>query len=193
MYSNLYNLDGIQTELRKKIERKEVALAAWQSVTFPTKKDGTAFKVLSKNISGAALYSEEYAMQPGENKLRVHGWGKTTGYVESYIYVYCHVSDLKDAKKIAKVENYMPKLSMLKQIYRFDLEDIKEAVANKIEQLQKDIDRLNHDLEVSSAAFAEFQKAYREALSKLAVDTGKDNNPSLYYMVVDTVTKHSYF
>lgn len=192
MSSNLYNLDGIQTEIRKDIERKEAILAAWQAVTFPTKKDGTPFKIMSKNISGAALRSEDYAMQPGENKLKVFAWGKTTGYVESYIYAYCHVCDLKDEKKIEKTQNYMPKQAYLKQIYCFDLEDIKEAVSAKIENTKVELEQLRDQLEASETVYTEFRKAYSEALSKLAIDSKKAENSNLYYMIVDTVTKHPY-
>ena len=187
MSNNLYNLDGIQTEIRKDIERKETALAAWQAVTFPTKKDGSAFKILSKNISGAGLYVDEYAMQPGENKLRVFSWSKSCGSVVSSIDVYCLVKYLKDERKIAKTENYMPKQTYLEQVYRYDLEDIKEAVADKIARLQAEIEQLKEQLEISADVFRDFRKAYGEALEKLELDSKKSVNPTLYYMILDTV------
>lgn len=182
-----YNLDGIQTELRKSIDRKETALAAWQAVTFPAKKDGTPFKVLSKNISGATLYTAEYAMQPGENKLRVCGWTKTCGSIISTIDVHCLVKYLKDDSKKAKVQNYQPKQTYLEQVYTYDLDDIKEAVANKITALQEEIKQLNQQLDISGDVFRNFRSAYGKALEKLEQESGKTENPTLYYMVLDTV------
>ena len=182
-----YNLDAIQTEIGQEIDRKEAALAAWEAVTFPTKKDGSQFKVLSKNISGATLYLDEYAMQPGENKLRIVTWSKRTGSVVSSIDIYCLVKYLKDEKKKAKTENYMPKQTYLEQVYRYDLEDIKEAVTAKIDRLQTEIQQLKEQLEISSIVFHDFRKAYGEALEKLEKDSKKESNSTLYYMILETV------
>ena len=41
--SSYYNLDGIKTELNKRIAVEEFYLKQWEAVTFPTKKDGTPF------------------------------------------------------------------------------------------------------------------------------------------------------
>lgn len=38
MSYNYYNLDGIQTQLKKRIAETAARLAAWEAVTFPTKK-----------------------------------------------------------------------------------------------------------------------------------------------------------
>lgn len=44
--SNYYNLEGIKTELNKRLSYEKSILQAWENVTFPTKKDGTPFKVI---------------------------------------------------------------------------------------------------------------------------------------------------
>lgn len=43
--ANYYNLDGIKTQLNKNLSREKSLLEAWKKVTFPTKKDGTPFKM----------------------------------------------------------------------------------------------------------------------------------------------------
>ena len=144
-------------------------------------------QVLSKNISGATLYVDEYAMQPGENKLRVVTWSKRTGSVVSSIDIYCLVKYLKDEKKKAKTENYMPKQAYLEQVYRYDLEDIKEAVTAKIDRLQTEIQQLKEQLEISATVFQDFRKAYGAALEKLEKDSKKESNSTLYYMILETV------
>ena len=130
MSYNFHNLDGIQTELKKRIAAQEARLAAWEAVTFPTKKDGSPFKVMSKNISGASYYMEAWAMQPGEYRLRVTTWADGSGYISSEIDVYCLVKYLPDENKRAKTQNYQPKLQYLEQVYTYDIDDIKEERTN---------------------------------------------------------------
>lgn len=50
---NYYDLDGIQTEIKKQIERTKCLIEKWEKVTYPTKKDGAPFKNMSKNFDGA--------------------------------------------------------------------------------------------------------------------------------------------
>lgn len=189
---NLYNLDGIKTQLQKDINRTKASLEAWQKVTFPTKKDGSPFKILSKNISGATLFTETYAMQPGENKLRVTAWADGSGYITSEISAYCLVKYLKDEKKRAKTENYQPKPTCLEQVYTYDQEDIKEAVATEIDRLQKALADLELSMITAEKAYLNFKKAMSEALITLATETKREENSTLYYMIKDTVTNHPY-
>ena len=184
---NLYNLDGIKTQLSLNIRATKARLEAWEAVTFPTKKDGSPFKVLSKNIDGATLYTEQYAMQPGENKLRVLTWADGSGYISSEIDVYCLVRYLKDEKKLAKTENYMPKITYLEQVYRYDLEDIKEAVAAKIDHLRAELAALEAAATLADTAYSNFRKAIGAALEALEKETAKDENSTLFYMIKDTV------
>ena len=116
MGNNCYNLDGIMAQLRKYEAEARAKLEAWERVTFPTKKDGTPFKIMGKNISGATYYTPEYAMQPGEYKLRVNAWCKESGYINSEIDVYNLVKYLKDDKKKEKTQNYQPKITCLEQV-----------------------------------------------------------------------------
>lgn len=187
--SNYYNLDGIKTALAKDIARSKTLLAAWERVTFPTKKDGTPFKIMSKNISGASYFMEEYAMQPGEYRLRVCDWcGEMgVGYVTSEIDAHNLVRYLTDPEQIAKTQNYQPKQTYLEQVYTFDLDDIKKAVAAKIAQIKKEIAQLETQQEIAADVFRAFKNAYGAALADLEKSAGKAENSALYYMILDTV------
>lgn len=187
MSYNYYNLDGIQTQLKKRITEAEARMAAWEAVTFPTKKDGSPFKIMSKNISGATYYQEAWAMQPGEYRLRVTTWADGSGYISSEIDVYCLVKYLKDPAKIAKTQNYQPKQTWLEQVYTYDLEDIKEAVTAKIEYLRNQIRQLEKQLEKAPHVYRAFLESYRAAVLELEKNTEKEENSTLYYMVLDTV------
>ena len=69
--NNYYNLEGIKTELNKRLSYEKSILQAWENVTFPTKKDGTPFKVMSKNFENAKFYNDITAWHDYEKKLKV--------------------------------------------------------------------------------------------------------------------------
>ena len=167
MKYDCYNLDGIKTELKKEISKNETLLKAWEGVTFPTKKDGKPFAVFSKNIEGAKYFKPEYTMQAGENKLSVGGWDDLNGYVNDEIECYTLVEYLKDENMINKTENYMPKSLYLKQVYKFDIEDVKQAVKNRIEYLKNRIESLNEQLLKVDNAYNTFKEMYCDMVNTL--------------------------
>lgn len=181
--SNRYDLEGITNELRKELCQARALLEAWEKVTFPTKKDGSPFKNMSKNINGASYAQIGYASQPGEYGISVSTW--SNGYVSDEIKAYDLVKYLKDEAKKAKTQNYQPKVSYLEQVYTYDLDDIKQAVADRIEGIKANISRLEREIDNAEAAYIAFRDAYTAALSKLAQTAGRS---TLYIAVRDTVT-----
>lgn len=194
--SGYYNLDGIKTELKKKIAKTETLLKAWNEVDFPTKKDGKPFAVMSKNISGAKYKSIDYAMQPGEFELDVTIWCNYNGYIHDNIHCYTLVKDLKDEQMKAKIQNYQVKQSYFEQVYTYDLEDIKNAVKRKIEYLENRLILLNKELEIVDSCYTAFENGYNKLMQELeqncckAGDNGfTKNRNDIYYMIRDTVLK----
>ena len=185
-----YNLNGIIGNLEKEIDREESIVAAWEGVSFPTKKDGKPFAQMGKNISGARYSLESYAMQPGEYELSVTGWSKKQGYVSDTIKAHSLVKYLKSDAMRAKTGNYMPKQSYLEQVYKFDLDDIKTAVRDRIERGRETVAALKKSLERAEGAYKAFADAYTSALKQLANDAEKSEDSTLYYSILDTVEKH---
>ena len=185
--ANAYNLDGIKTELTKEINRKKAFLQAWENVTFPTKKDGTPFKQMSKNISGATYYMESYAMQPGEYMLRVNTWANGLGYISNEVRAYEQLKYIKDESKLAKTQNIQPKQTYLAQIYTYDLEDIKNEIQDRIAQLKADIIELEAQFAIATEVYTTFRNAYSKAIAELEETSRKSEDPTLYYMVLDTI------
>jgi len=145
--SEYYNLDAIKTGIERDIAINTAYVDAWKKVSFPTKKDGKPFAVMSKNINGAKYTLESYAMQPGEYELTVYTHCIAAGYIHDTIKVYELVRYLKDENMLAKTENYQPIVSKyLEQVYTFDLDDIKKAVSDRIEYLEKYVDDLKAQL-----------------------------------------------
>ena len=191
-------INDIKQKLEKEIDNATAFLNAWTAVTFPTKKDGTPFANMSKNINGAKYTLESYAMQPGEYCLTVYTQSNLNSYIHDTIDCYMLVRYLKDADKIKKTYNYMPKLSMLEQVYKYDIDDIKKAVTGRIKYHEKRIKSLNEQLLRVEKAYNDFDKAYGEILDKLQEACNTDDisytngRNDIFYAIKDAVIKSHY-
>ena len=191
-------INDIKKNLEKEMDNATAFLAAWSAVTFPTKKDGKPFANMSKNINGAKYTLDAYAMQPGEYRLTVYTQNNLSGYIHDEICCYNLVKYLRDADKIKKTYNYMPKLSMLEQVYKYDIDDIKKAVADRIKYHEKRIQSLNEQLSRVEKAYNEFDAAYGKILDKLqeACNTNdisySNGRNDLFYAIKDAVIKSHY-
>lgn len=184
--SNYYNLDGIKTELEKRLSYEKSILKAWENVTFPTKKDGTPFKVMSKNFDGAKLYLDNFAWRDYEKKLKVNTFDELNGYISEDINCYNQVKYISDKSKLEKVSNIMPKEPMLEQMYVYDLDDIKEEIQKTINRHKENIVSLEKQINQAEKAYNNFVADYKKAIENLVETCGANDN-SLFYAVRDTV------
>lgn len=190
--SNYYNLDGIKTELEKRLSYEKSILKAWENVTFPTKKDGTPFKVMSKNFDGAKLYLDNFAWHDYEKKLKVNTFDNLNGYISEDINCYNQVKYISDKSKLEKVSNIMPKEPMLEQVYVYDLDDIKEDIKKTINRHKENIMSLEKQIVQAEKAYNDFVADYKKAIENLIETCGANDN-SLFYAVRDTVkTRYPY-
>lgn len=184
--SNYYNLDGIKTELEKRLSYEKSILKAWENVTFPTKKDGTPFKVMSKNFDGAKLYLDNFAWRDYEKRLKVNIFDDLNGYISEDINCYNQVKYISDKSKLEKVSNIMPKEPMLEQMYVYDLDDIKEEIQKTINRHKENIVSLEKQIIQAEKAYNDFVTDYKKAIENLVETCGANDN-SLFYAVCDTV------
>lgn len=184
--SNYYNLDGIKTELEKRLSYEKSILKAWENVTFPTKKDGTPFKVMSKNFDGAKLYLDNFAWRDYEKRLKINIFDDLNGYISEDINCYNQVKYISDKSKLEKVSNIMPKEPMLEQVYVYDLEDIKEEIQKTINRHKENIVSLEKQIDQAEKAYNNFVADYKKAIENLVKTCGANDN-SLFYAVRDTV------
>lgn len=190
--SNHYNLDSIKTELNKRLSYEKSILKAWENVTFPTKKDGTPFKVMSKNFDGAKLYLDNFAWHDYEKRLKVNTFDDLNGYISEDINCYNQVKYISDKSKLEKVSNIMPKEPMLEQIYVYDLDDIKEDIKKTINRHKENIMSLEKQIVQAEKAYNDFVADYKKAIENLIETCGANDN-SLFYAVRDTVkTRYPY-
>lgn len=189
--SSYYNLEGIKTELNKRLSYEKSILQAWENVTFPTKKDGTPFKVMSKNFDGAKMYHDDIAWHDYEKKLEVGAFDDLNGYIDESISCYEMVKYITDKSMLEKTENIMPKEPMLEQVYVYDLNDIKNEIAKTIKRHKENIVSLEKQIDQAEKAYNDFVEAYRKAIQELEENAGEET--SLFYTVRDTVkTRYPY-
>lgn len=190
--SSYYNLDNIKAELNKRLSYEKSILKAWENVTFPTKKDGTPFKVMSKNFDGAKLYLDNFAWRDYEKRLKVNIFDDLNGYISEDISCYNQIKYIFDKSKLEKVSNIMPKEPMLEQVYVYDLEDIKEEIQKTINRHKENIVSLEKQIDQAEKAYNDFVSDYKKAIENLVETCGANDN-SLFYAVRDTVkTRYPY-
>lgn len=176
-------LEDVKKRIEKEIKSTEFFLNKWKSVTFTTKKDGTPFANMAKNIEGAD-YRKANSIQDNEYEIYVGGFCEGLGYINEYINAYELVKYLKDENKIAKEHNYMPKVSYLEQVYKYDLDDIKGAISARIDYLERRLNTLKYQYDIAEDAFRKFYEGYGKLLKELAETTQMEDCPSLYYRIL---------
>lgn len=173
--------------LQKELAKTAAFRAAWENVSYITKKDGKPFVNMQKNIHGAKYTRCVYAMQDGENELTVYTSAPNCGYIHESINCYNLVKYLKNEKQIAKTENYMPKQTYLEQVYHYDLDDIKEAVAARVEYLKKYEQELKSMIENCEHIYYTIRDAYRDYMNTAQELNANYEHKTLYYAVLGTV------
>lgn len=193
MATTYYNASDLTAALEKEILRDELILEKWKAVNYPTKKDGSPFTTLSKNISGAKVYRPSHCILSGQNEVEICLNVPGYGWITDYVYAYTMVEDLKDTDpRKAKTENYMPKESIwLKQVYRYDIDDIKAAIAARIEYLEKTIADKKKQVKAAKKAYETFKKDYENIRAKLEKNTIFENgSKNLFYKILESVQRN---
>ena len=187
-----YSTEELVKGIEKELARNTAILNAWKAVTYPTKKDGTPFNTLSKNIAGARIYRPGHCLLSGQNVVEVCLNVPGQGWITDDVYAYAMVEDLKDTDpRKAKTQNFMTKESpWLKQVYQYDVDDIKQAIQVKIEYLEMTISDKKKQIKAAKKAFETFKKDYETIRARLEKNTVFENgNKTLFYMILQSVQK----
>lgn len=190
-------IEEIRTELQDKLEENNLKLEAWIDVSYETKKDGKPFANISKNIKGAFYRKAAHTLQT-EYELCVVYKTEKNGVQDDVIRCSELIKYMDAPAKLAKVQNYAPKQPYLEQVYNYDLDDIKQAVNARIEQLKCIIYDLKHELKLVEVAYNQFEEDIKAAYSNLIANTGAElynTNYSrcrnaLYYAIKKNVLKN---
>lgn len=145
------SLEQIKIDLEKDITDNTAKIKAWEKVTYPTKKDGSAFKIMSKNFDGAE-YRKMY--HDSDSLCLQTSIECNTNNSQYWVYDNIHCGD---------------------KFKEDTLDEIKEKVLERIEYLQNNIDSLKHQLEIVENAYTEFERSYKDMCEHLKESVGTNN------------------
>lgn len=187
--ANCYNLDGIKKDIEKEIDRYQCMKKEWESVKFPTKKNGEPFSIMSKNFENATYMGSTYLEQGYKGKvlnptLKVCFCTNLSGYCRDELFLYEYVKYMDNNKFVDKREK-----NTFNGVYIYDLEDIKQTVKDRIDYLEKYINSLKRQLEIADSAYNAFKEVYKNAMEVLnkVTETTENTYSTLKSDIRDTI------
>nr|DAI02060.1 MAG TPA: hypothetical protein [Bacteriophage sp.] len=185
-----YDANDVRRKLENDLGEAQALKSAWQNVTYPTKKDGTPFAAMSKNFRGAVYRPTAYSIRDGKYELVIYAHSDTCGYIDDYLACYANADDLSDTQK-SKPGNLMPKTGPWKQLYKYDLDDIKTRVRQRIDYLNQYCAELRGDLARLGSAYSTYQAALAKARTELhaQLTSNGTHGTHAYYQILDTADK----
>ena len=183
MSENIRTYADIENAIKSSIAYYDDRISLWKAVKYPAKKDGTPFKVLSKNFDGArigAYYPVEDAFHP---YLTVSGRDSRGQWISDHLEIY-----------MSRYNERLPQHNEKREIRHsycdievLTLEEIKSEIQTRIETYT----RLKEDNEKQLAelpeVFAEIQPKI-DAINKVLKPYSNINRSnSLYYAFRDYV------
>ncbi len=185
MYFRNQNIEEVKTELQTQLDNYKSALAAWQAVTIHKKKDNSEFAQIGRALEGAHISTScpNDAAHPAieityKNK---HGYNSDT----LDIYFYCDQLPDKGASRETVFDGgiWQRKTSPM------NAEEIRAAIANRIEIYKNRVETLKKQLEIAEKAFTNYRAAIAKAEKELreicntARETDEIGETSLYYAI----------
>lgn len=144
--------EDIKNSLKIDLDSYKSELQALLNIKRVHKKDGKDYKNLSKNFTNCVIISDEFS---GGNVIRYTYKTNKTGHQIGKIYAYDKLENMpNDGIERETLTSRM----MLNDIYQFSIDEIENAINNKIESIKKDIIDIEYALEVSDNAFDKFDK-----------------------------------
>ena len=166
------NANEIKKNLEKYIAEHEAKAAWWKKVERLTKKDGSGFKVFSKNFKNARIYANY--MQ--RNVIAVGGWVNGSGYIDDELDLWEYV----DHTELNPEEHTIIKESPWSREYFYlTVDEVFAKIEKRIQMHEKYVKEYKEQLEKTESVFKEFAEAIDKALATMAEKAGK--NSSLYY------------
>ena len=183
----MYRYEDMRKGLESSIKWYDDRIKLWEAVKFPRKKDGTPFKVLSKNFDGAKI-GAYYPVERWDNPyLTVRGYVGGE-WADDHIPIY-----------MDKYNERLPKHNDEREVRRsefgYDVEVLTlEEIGSEIRHRIEDFGR--HKAEAERALMVSEEK-YNEVQSKLSeirdIICSDDTPETLRYSLRDQVEKSGYF
>lgn len=152
--TNIRRYEEVKESIQNSINFYEARIKAWENVSFPTKKDGTQFKVLSKNFEGAKIgvyypvedYGNPYLTVCGEEKH-----GNNTRYFSDHMEIY--MSRYNDRLPLHNPEREI-RTSYGVEVEILTVDEIKAEIEALIDRYKKYKLEAERQLEISEEVFS---------------------------------------
>ena len=177
----------IRTKLNASIGYYDALIKMWKNVEFITKKDGTPFKVFSKNFKNASIgkyypvedWGNPYLTVDGEYYINENGY-RNIAEDHMQIYVDKYNSRLPEHNEEREMRSWcgIPREVMT-------IEEIKSEVAYRISELERYKKEAEDALEMSEAVFKLVEDKLKE-IHDIVYD-GDIKSSSLEYALQDYV------
>lgn len=176
--STIYCKSDIARTLESYISEYESKIQLWKKVKRVYKKDGSNFKVLSKNFENAKIQNKTYSSYE-DPEMIVSDWTQSAGYISDSI-------DLRELVKYSSLkpdEDRIIKVPYLEPYFFLTVDEIEKKIAATIKLYETHIEEYKKQLAICDKTYDQFKSAIDNALSDLRKSAG--NNTSLYYMCRD--------
>lgn len=142
------SLEKIKTDLENDILKNQERLKIWKNVTYPTKKNGSIFKTISKNFNG----------------IECDKWGN------DILLTIDEERNINNHTVCVRDRIYYD--NRLKKDTKVVLEEIKCKILARVEDLNKKIESQEQQLKVCDQTYEELKKSYDNMCQSLRNSCG---------------------
>lgn len=174
-----YAIENLKKEKEKELSQYIALKKAWENVSFPTKKDGTPFKNMTKNFKGAKYYIGAHSITNCNYILTVNTFAEYNNGTSKYISddLYCS-EPLRYMKNPINPDNIRKQGSLVEDQYLYDFEEIKKILIpnrvghykNRIAELSSELQKFNKtvtEVEDTVSVLRKNGSLFMEILKKL--------------------------
>lgn len=144
----LYTIENLKRKKERELAQYTALKKAWEDVSFPTKKDGTPFKNMTKNFENARYYRSPHSLTDCNYVLTVSATAK---YRTSSEYISDELkcsATLRYMKNPVNSNNIRKQGAYVEDQYLYDLEEIKKIlIPNRIGYYRARIAELTSELQ----------------------------------------------
>lgn len=156
----IYNYEDIKNRLQESIEYYDTLVKLWESVEYPTKKDGTPFKVLSKNFENAYI-GKYYPVEDWSNPyLTVYGRDDRGNFQEDHMSLVADKYNKSVPEHNPDRETRTTGWGYTNEIMTLD--EIKQTIKERVEMFKDCKDKTEKALAISEKKFKEVQQKVLE-------------------------------
>lgn len=176
----------IKNSLKNDLDSYNSELQALLDIKRVHKKDGKDYKNIGKNFTNCVIISDNIS---GGNVVRYTYKTNKSGYQIGKIYAYDKLENMPNDG----IERWtLTGRMMLNDIYQFTVNEIENAINDKIESIKKDISDIEYALEVSDGVIDKFDKMINDINKELKCVTPRFVQSYLMDYIksnISTVTK----